>query len=46
MTNADGQTETLNTQTVKNGDSVTHTRTGTGYDGQDIYNESTWTTFA
>ncbi len=44
-TNAKGEVETLNRQTVKDGQVVTHTATGTGYAGQAIDNESTWTTF-
>jgi hypothetical protein len=42
-TNAEGQTETLDRQIVHNGATTTHTTTGTGYDGQAIYNESQWT---
>lgn len=45
-TNADGQTETLDRTTVKDGHTKSHTVTGTGYDGNPIYNESTWTTTA
>ena len=45
-TNADGQTETLDRQTIKDGHTKTHTLTGTGYDGHPIYDESTWTTMA
>lgn len=44
-TNSDGQVETLDRQTVKNGDVVTHTTTGTDYYGNAVDHESTWTTF-
>lgn len=44
-TNAKGQTETYTTQVVHDGNTTTHTKTGTGYNGNPIYNESTWTTF-
>lgn len=45
-TNADGQTETLDRTSIKDGHTRTRTTTGTGYDGNPIYNESTWTTTA
>jgi hypothetical protein len=45
-TNADGQTETLDRTSIKDGHTKSHTTTGTGYDGNPIYNESTWTTTA
>lgn len=43
--NADGQTETINRQTIHDGNVTTHIKSGTGYAGNPIYNESTWTTF-
>ena len=43
--NSDGQTETLNRQTLKDGQVVTRTTTGTDWYGNAIDNESTWTTF-
>lgn len=43
-TNADGQTETLDRQMIKDGHTKTYTTTGTGYDGSEIDKESTWTT--
>lgn len=46
VTNAAGQTETLSRQTVRDGNVTTHTKSGTGYNGNPIYDESTWTTFA
>ena len=45
-TNADGQTETLDRQTLRDGHTRTHTTTGTGYDGNPVYRESSWTTMA
>jgi hypothetical protein len=45
-TNADGQTETLDRQMIKDGHTKTYTTTGTGYDGNPIYKESSWTTMA
>jgi hypothetical protein len=43
-TNADGQTETLDHQVIKDGHTRTRTTTGTGYNGNPVYKESTWTT--
>lgn len=45
-TNADGQTETLDRQSIKDGHTKTHTTTGTSYDGNPVYRESSWTTLA
>ena len=45
-TNASGQTETLDRETIKDGHTRTHTTTGTGYDGNPVYRESSWTTMA
>jgi len=46
LTNADGQTETINRQRIKSGDVVTNSTTGTNWDGEDFSSQSTWTTFA
>lgn len=43
---ADGQTETLSRQRIKDGHTVTTTSTGTNWNGEDFTNQSTWTTFA
>lgn len=45
-TNAKGETETLDRQTIKEGHTKTHIMNGTGYDGQAIHNESEWTVTA
>jgi len=45
-TNAAGQTETLDRQTIKDGHTRTHTTTGNGYDGNPVYRHSSWTTMA
>jgi hypothetical protein len=42
-TNAEGQTATIDRQTTKDGHTKTHIKSGTGYDGQAIYDESNWT---
>lgn len=43
LTNAAGQTETLDRQMVQDGSTTTYTTTGTGYDGHQIDRTSTWT---
>jgi hypothetical protein len=45
-TNAKGESETVTCTTVRDGNVTTHVRSGTGYSGNHIYDESTWTTFA
>ncbi|HWA91314.1 MAG TPA: hypothetical protein VG889_14855 [Rhizomicrobium sp.] len=45
-TNAKGESETITSTTVRDGNVATHTRSGTGYRGNHIYDQSTWTTFA
>ena len=45
-TNGRGESETMNTTTTRDGNVATHTRTGTGYRGSHVYDQSTWTTFA
>lgn len=45
-TNAKGETETLSHVTTRDGDVTTHITSGTGYGGEVIYSESTWTTLA
>jgi hypothetical protein len=46
LTNAQGQTETVDSQTTQTGNITMHSRTGTGYNGNPIDNSSTWTTYA
>lgn len=45
-TSATGQTETMTHTITRDGNVATHVRSGTGYDGKQVYDESTWTTFA
>lgn len=44
-TNSEGQTETITHTTVRDGNVTTHTKSGTDWYGNPIYDESTWTTF-
>jgi hypothetical protein len=46
LTNAQGQTETVDSQTTHTGNITMHSRTGAGYNGNPIDNSSTWTTYA
>ncbi|MBV8978003.1 MAG: hypothetical protein JO261_09400 [Alphaproteobacteria bacterium] len=46
LTNAKGQTETVDSTSSRTGNIVMHSRTGTGYDGHSIDKTSTWTTYA
>jgi len=45
-TNAQGQTETLDREIAKTDGGRSVTTTGTAYNGNPIYNETTWTTLA
>jgi len=44
-THSGGLSETISRQTIHDGNVTTHIKSGTGYYGNPIYNESTWTTF-
>lgn len=46
LTNAQGQTETVDSQTTRTGNIAMHSRNGTGYNGNTIDSSSTWTTYA
>ncbi|HTT97049.1 MAG TPA: hypothetical protein VMF58_03295 [Rhizomicrobium sp.] len=45
-TNAQGQTETLDREITTSAGSRTVTTTGTGYNGNPVYNETTWNSLA
>ena|ERR1700733_14891661 len=46
LTNAQGQTETVDMQTKNTGNITMHSRTGTAYNGNAIDTSSTWMTYA
>jgi hypothetical protein len=45
-TNPGGLSETINHQTIRDGQVVTHTTSGTDFEGRSIDHSSTWTTYA
>jgi hypothetical protein len=46
LTNQGGLSETINHQTIRDGKVVTHTTSGTDFEGRSIDHSATWTTYA